>query len=118
MNEPPPHGTWYLVDLQVSGIMQGFTPDERDGGRYKVAGQNRIVMALNWEGLLHQRLERNIISGVNYSEKQWDYDAVFDEVLKMLVEDGNADPPPKRRLPDDHGPEDPFGRGRSGFVRV
>ncbi len=115
LSDPPPHGNWFQVDMAVSGMMQGgFTPDDRGGGRYRVEGQSRLVIAVNWEGLLRQREERNVISGVNYSEKQLDYDAVIDEVLKILVEDGNADPPPQRR-PDD---DDWFGRGSGGLLRV
>jgi hypothetical protein len=113
---PPPHGAWLQVDMKVSGIMKPtFRPSDRVGGEYKVAGQQRVVLALNGEGLLHQREERNVTSGVGYVEKPLDYEVVLDEVLKILVEDGNADPPPNRS-PRDR--DDRFGRGSGGRVRV
>jgi hypothetical protein len=96
-NEPPPYGTWFQADLRVSHLMQSeFRPQDDVGGRYKVEGQERLVLAANWQALLFQRGERNVMSGINYEEKPLEFGALVEETLKMLVEDGNAEPLQRR----------------------
>jgi len=87
-SEPPPYGTWYEVQMKVSGIMSGaFEPRDNVGGQYKVAGRDRLVMALNSEALLHRREERNVMSGINYDENLLSLGTLLDDVMRVLVED-------------------------------
>jgi len=94
--DPLAYGMWYEVDMHMSAIVRGdSTPDmeDREGGRYKVMGNNRLVLALNWQGLVFQRNMKNTMSLVDYSEKPLVFEAVLEECVRMLVEDAAVEPP-------------------------
>jgi serine/threonine protein kinase len=91
---PPPYGEWVEVDMRMGAFARRASPEEEDrtGGQYEVLGQDRIVLARNWQGIVFQREMRNVMSLVNYSEKPLGFDGVVKECLGILVEDANAEP--------------------------
>ena len=49
-------------------------------------GEERLVVAHNPVGLLHQRSRRDLIGTMDYSESAHDFDQEIDQILTFLVE--------------------------------
>jgi len=94
-SQPIPYGTWYEVEMHMSALVRGDSTlgmDDRGGGRYKVEGNKRLVLAENWIALAFQREMKNTTSLVDYSEKPLILDTVLDECIRVMVEDGTVPP--------------------------
>lgn len=88
--EPVPYGSWWKVELHVSGLMRTeFRPQDQVGGLYEVFGRERSVIALNWQALQYQRSRRNIVSGVNYSEGPILPGLLVSNVVERLIVSGS-----------------------------
>jgi eukaryotic-like serine/threonine-protein kinase len=94
-----PYGTWRELDMRMGPIpLAGTDPSGEDpegGGRYRVrwGGGDRQVVALNWQAVAFQRKMRNVTSLVQYAEKPLAFDSLLDELMTILVEDANIEPP-------------------------
>jgi hypothetical protein len=90
--EPAPYGTWVQVDLEMSPIVRdGTRPEQEDrhGGRYEIVGRRHVV-ARNWEALAFQQRMRRVTSLVQMRETNLDFDALADELVAIMTEDGAA----------------------------
>jgi hypothetical protein len=73
-----------------SMVTTNRVPDDGVGGKYEVLGRERIVLALNLQALMYQRARQHIMSHVQYSERSLEADALFSQLLQILVEDATT----------------------------
>jgi serine/threonine protein kinase len=98
LREPRPYGMWMEASMEVSPLIPGPIDAAQlsrgRGGRYEIIG--RVVVAQNWYELAEQRAIRNVMSLVQYSEAQLQFDSTVDQCLQVLVRDGSASVPSRR----------------------
>jgi hypothetical protein len=90
LREPAPYGRWAEARMQVGGLIPGdIHPTqlvrEGYGGQYEILGSSRVVVALDWAGLLAQRALRSVASLVDYREEALDFDQSLNECLQLFV---------------------------------
>jgi len=59
--------------------------------QYEIVGAKRLVIALNYAGVLEQRAIRNVMSFVQYSEKAFEFEKSLEECLQYFVQDAHAE---------------------------
>lgn len=87
---PAPYGSWQEVTLRPSPLMrdpQAMGEEDAAGGQYRVVAHD-LGIAMNWKALAYQRAIRGAMSTTVYEEKPLDIDAVTEEILGLIVEDG------------------------------
>jgi serine/threonine protein kinase len=96
--EPRPYGMWMEASMEVSPLIPGPIDASQlsrgRGGRYEIIG--RVVVAQNWYALAEQRAIRNVMSLVQYSEAQLQFERSVEECLQIFVRDGSASAPSRQ----------------------
>ena len=87
--KPEPYGSWLEVEMKILG--SSSRNNVSAPGDFEVLGSGRMVLAMNSEGLLHQRSRRHVISHVTYDESPLDFKRMMDEWLEAFIDNASEE---------------------------